>query len=119
MSLADQCRRLGRDAARMRQAMWGTERDGTKVELDYDNGTWFVPGYYAPIRFDHELEGLNLRETHEAVVRIAKPAPFTPQHGKKIRIAKLGLTLKIVEVAPDHPASVEWVLGVNGLNNAR
>ena len=116
MSLATQARRLATRGAAIRAEIFGTERDGTKVELDYDNGAWFVPGYYSPIRFAHQLEGLNPTTEHEAIVRFAKPAPFTPEFGKRIRIDSLGLTLKINEVAPDHPASVEWVLGCEGLN---
>jgi len=117
MSIDTQFRALSSRGAAMRQSMFGQDAEGAVQTIDYDDGAAQVDGYFTAIRFEHQIDGLNLQQVHNCVVRIrkAQATPFTPQFGKTLTLTGLGLKLRIEEVSPDHPAAVEWVLGCKQL----
>lgn len=106
---------LGR-AALLRRDLFGTDEDNHPQTFLYDSGGTPIPGYYTPIRYQRQLDELNLRATHEVVIRILKADLIAPALGKQLVFTQnsTAVTVKIDEIG-NHPINPEWILGCNSL----
>lgn len=121
MSLAAQTRSLLGQSAAMRQDMFGTRPDGTRVTANYNGGEFpALPGYYSPIKTRQQTEQAGFFDVHDSIFRVIKASvpTFTPAIDAVVRIVEgeNEIVLRVDEIAGGHPLSAEWVLGCKAQN---
>lgn len=103
-------------AAGLRQEIFGRDEEGEGQTFDYDETTKDVPGYYTPIRYQRQLDELNMREVHDVVIRIRKTNLPSPAIGKSLRFLDKGQMMLVrIDELGSHPINPEWVLGCKAL----
>lgn len=126
MSLGSQLLNLNRRASEFRQALFGTDAAGVKVQIDYDRGRFpALEGYYSPIKAKQQTnESSYIDDLDNPVVRIPKSAAlaaypeFIPELNKELKFTESGreILLVIREIQGTHLASAEWVLTCEASN---
>lgn len=125
-------RTLATRAAAARQRLFGQDEAGHPQTFDYDDDTARqrllgqdeadddtareVRGYYTPIRYQRQLDELNMRDVHDLVIRIFKAELPLVELGKQFRFTQDGkeVVVRIDEIG-SHPLNPEWVLGCKSL----
>src|SRR4051812_46282490 len=119
MSLGSQMLAFQRRTATFRQAVFGTNEDGTPETIDYNNGeATGVSAYYTSFKEHPQTEQSGFLDQHDGMVRIVKPVAFTPVIDALIAIGagESQILLRIEEILGTHPLSAEWILGCAAQN---
>lgn len=116
MSLADQFRNLNKQAAAMRQNLFGVNSEGKKQQAKYDGGAP-IGCYYSPVRTQEQLDAAGFRSLHDTIVRIAKADLLSVKIGKQIKLLDTpqGDLIVVVDEFGNSGVNPEWVLGCKNL----
>jgi len=119
MSLSSQFRDLGAQAANFRHQIFSVDQSGDEQKFMSEGMTGPLPCYFTPVRDVQQLDEANMKEMHDAVMRIAKATGFQPRLGQVVKLlnARNGggdLTVKFDEFG--HTAiNPEFVIGVSNV----
>ncbi|MBA3833935.1 MAG: hypothetical protein H0X34_19015 [Chthoniobacterales bacterium] len=114
---ANSFRAFASRGALLRRNLYGQDEAGDPQTFDYDDDTARdVRGYYTPIRYQRQLDELNMRDVHDLVIRIFKAELPLVELGKQFRFIQDGkeVVVRIDEIG-SHPLNPEWVLGCKSL----
>lgn len=119
MSLSSQFRDLASQASQFRGDIFGVDQSGDEQKFTSEGMSEPLPCYFTPVRDAQQLDQANMKEIHDAIVRIRKATGFQPRLGQIVKLlnARNGggdLTVKFEEFG--HTAiNPEFVIGVGNV----
>ena len=115
MSLNRQARDLAAQAANFRSSIHAVDQSDQPQKFTSEGMAEPLVCYFTPVRDQQQLDAANMKEIHDAIVRIHKATGFQPRQGQIIKLlnARNGggdLTVKFEEFG--HTAiNPEFVIG--------
>jgi hypothetical protein len=119
MSLSSQARDLAAQGASFLKEIHGVDQSGAEQKFTSEGMDAPLPCYFTPVRDQQQLDQANMKEIHDAIVRINKATGFQPRQGQIVKLlnARNGggdLTVKFEEFG--HTAvNPEFVIGVGNV----
>jgi hypothetical protein len=119
MSLSRQFQDLQTQGANFRHEIFAVDQSGNEQKFTSEGMSEPLPCYFTPVRDQQQLDQANMKEVHDAIVRINKATGFQPRLGQIVKLlnARNGggdLTVKFEEFG--HTAiNPEFVIGAGNV----